>query len=579
MDELVLLPTPQRVETLGGAYTGGFTVDDDAVRVGHEVFNKREGYVLTLRDNAVSVEAADGAGAYYAKQTLTQLKRLATWGVALPNVRVTDWPDLAHRGVMVDISRDKVPTMATLRQTVDLLASLKVNQLQLYTEHTFTYAAHEVVWQNASPMTAEQVRELDAYCAERFIELVPNQNCFGHFERWLKHPAYADLAETPDGFVDAWGQHRPAGTLSPLDARSIALVDGLLSEILPCFKSNRVNVGCDETFELGQGHSATACAERGVGRVYLEYLNKVIGCAKRFGRAAQYWGDVVLEHPGLVSELPSDAVALLWGYEADHPFDEQAQRFAEAGVPFYVCPGTSGWNSFVGRTPNMRNNIARATKGACEHGAAGLLITDWGDHGHWQPLPVSWAGYAWGAAMSWARGANGALNLARALDLHVYRDRAGVMGRHTLELGGAYRLCGKPIHNAAWPARLMYEPVVDLPHDVTACTMRNAAEAVEAAIAALPRARMERNDAELIQKEWQLAADLFMHGCKIGVARCDANRAPIAALAANVRQSLSRALGELITQHETIWRQRNREGGLIDSAGRLRKLQQMYAAG
>lgn len=577
MDEIVLLPVPRRIEPLGGAYVGELTTDEDRVTI--EAFDRREGYALTLNKGGITIEAADRAGAFYAEQTLSQLRWLATVGVTLPNMRITDWPDFAHRGVMLDISRDKVPTMATLRGVVDLLASLKLNQLQLYTEHTFAYTSREVVWQDASPMTPDQARELDAYCEERFIELVPNQNCFGHFERWLKHKPYADLAETPGGFVDAWNAYRPASTLNPLDERSIELVKELLTELLPCFTSAQVNIGCDETFELGKGRSASACAERGVGRVYLDHLLQVIGCAEWHGRTAQYWGDVVLEHPKLVGGLPRDAVALLWGYEADHPFDAQARCFAEAGVPFYICPGTSGWNSLLGRTTNMRNNITHASTAACDHGATGMLTTDWGDNGHWQPPPVSWAGYAWGAAMSWARKTNATLDLAQAIDLHVYRDRAGVMGQTTLGLGDAYRLCGGPIHNAAWPARLMYEPGVELPADVTTESLRAAVMSIDQHTVALPRAQMQRDDAGCVLEEWRLATDLFQHGCRLGIARCEAGRAPITALPVGIKVTLADELAGLIDRYEATWRQRNREGGLADSAGRLRQLLDQYRPG
>ena len=88
---------------------------------------------------------------------------------------------------MLDISRNRVPTMQTLLELVDLLASWKINQLQLYTEHTFAYRNHPIVWADASPMTGEEILALDAYCRERFIELVPNQNSYGHMTPWLIH--------------------------------------------------------------------------------------------------------------------------------------------------------------------------------------------------------------------------------------------------------------------------------------------------------------------------------------------------------------------------------------------------------
>ena len=106
---------------------------------------------------------------------------------------------------MLDISRDKVPTMETLYALVDLLAGWKINQLQLYTEHTFAYRQHPEVWAEASPLTGQEILGLDAYCRKRFVELVPNQNSFGHMHRWLKHARYAPLAEVNSFDVDHTG--------------------------------------------------------------------------------------------------------------------------------------------------------------------------------------------------------------------------------------------------------------------------------------------------------------------------------------------------------------------------------------
>ena len=104
-----------------------------------------------------------------------------------------------RRGYMLDVSRDKVPTLATLKQIVDLLKVCNYNQFQLYTEHTFRYSKHEAAWKNASPLTPAEIRELDLYCRMNDIELVPNQNSFGHLERWLKLPEYNHLAAMPKG--------------------------------------------------------------------------------------------------------------------------------------------------------------------------------------------------------------------------------------------------------------------------------------------------------------------------------------------------------------------------------------------
>ena len=118
---------------------------------------------------------------------------------ALPAVHIRDWPDIEVRGAMLDVSRDRVPTRATLERLVGILAAARYNHLQLYVEHTFAYRDHEEVWRHASPLTVDDMRWLDDLCAAHGIELVTNQNCFGHMGRWLSHDGYRQRAECPDG--------------------------------------------------------------------------------------------------------------------------------------------------------------------------------------------------------------------------------------------------------------------------------------------------------------------------------------------------------------------------------------------
>ncbi len=160
----------------------------------------------------------------------------------------------------------------------------------------------------------------------------------------------------------------------------------------------------------------------------------------------QFWGDIILKHPELIGELPEGIIALNWGYDAGHPYDEEGEKFEAAGVPYYVCPGTGSWNSIAGRTDNTIANLREAAEQGERHGAVGYLMTDWGDAGHPHPLPVSYLGFAWGAALSWCRASNESLDLTRALDLHVFYDAAGVMGQLAYDLGKAAS-ASKPLPN------------------------------------------------------------------------------------------------------------------------------------
>lgn len=287
-------------------------------------------------------------------------------------------------GYMLDVSRFRVPTMETVKRQVDILAELGYNHFQLYTEHTFAYPGHEDVWREASPFTPAEIRELDAYCADRGIELVPNQNSFGHLEHWLRHPAYNRLAEAPQGGTtcNGWVCARPA-SLCPTDPSSVAFVAGLYDALFPCFRSKYVNVGGDETMELlddGKvrvGRSAAEIRAKGPHRVYVEFLNRLHGLVAARGHEMMFWGDIVLQKPELVKDLPKDLIALDWGYEADHPFARETKALREAGLRFVVCPGTSTWCSLLGRTDVMMANIDNAVENGERNGAMGALLTDW----------------------------------------------------------------------------------------------------------------------------------------------------------------------------------------------------------
>jgi hypothetical protein len=523
----------------------------------------QQAYRLRIDGTGITAEAHDCTGLFYAAITLAQLVR--HYGNSLPFCEIEDAPDFKVRGVMMDVSRDKVPTMETLYWLIDHLAELKYNHLQLYVEHTFAYQNHREVWKDASPLTPEEIRALDAYCKDRCIDLVPNQNSFGHLERWLAYPLYLELAELPQGGAPLpWGgfQEKPS-SLCPTDDRSLKLLRELYDEYLPNFSSHLFNVGCDEPFDLrGHGRSHEQVKELGEGRVYLDYILKLHQLVSERGKQMAFWGDIIINHPEYIPELPSDTLVLEWGYEANHPFDAHGALFAASKIPFCVCPGTSTWNSLSGRTDNMQANILSAAENGLRHNACGLIVCDWGDWGHWQPLGLSFPGFTYAAGASWNLAAIRDIDLAAACDAHV----AEGYGKLLLDIGEVYRLAGAPRGNSTELFHILSKPMTrPLLAGVTTETL----EAVLHRLLALEKSIPKQST--ILEQELAHTFTMLRAACHRGIAILSNSIHEPA-----TRRQLARELDHATESLTHIWKLRNREGGLKESLARFMPIRAEY---
>jgi hexosaminidase len=414
--------------------------DKPAIRViqSESTPNHHEGYTLTIRKSGIRIHYREEAGLRAALATLRQL--LPEYRRRLPCLTIQDYPDFSRRGVMLDVSRGRVPNLRTLLDLVELLASFKINEFQLYTEHTFAYRNYRPVWNGWGPLTGKEIEELDAYCQALGIDLVPNQNSFGHLRYWLEYPPLKKLAEVSEPYESADGTFlRYPTTLAPNHPDTLPFLRELYDELLPHFSSAHFNVGCDETWDLGRGQSRALCEKKGKGRVYLDFLKKIHREVSSRNRRMQFWGDIILHYPGLIKQLPKDVIALNWGYEKDHPFEREAGTFAKSKLPFYVCPGTSTWMSMMGRHDTALANLRHAADAGRKHGALGFLNTDWGDGGHPQPLAVSYLPYLVGAAVSWCARSFDESLLVPVLSRDVFHDPTQRTAKAALALGFAHR--------------------------------------------------------------------------------------------------------------------------------------------
>jgi len=545
-----------------------------------------EAHRISISASGVQVEYSGIEGFHAAVATLRQIFR--EHGRRLPCLRIHDWPDFPRRGVMLDVSRGRVPRLETLLELVDHLADFKINEFQLYTEHTFAYRTYKPVWQGWGALTAGDIQRLYGRCRELGIDLVPNQNSFGHLRYFLEHPRVKPLAEVNRPYEDASGEFvRRPSTLAPNHPGTLRFLSELYDELLPNFCSRFFNVGCDETWDLGRGQSDELCRRKGKGRVYLEFLKKVQREVSARGRQMMFWGDIILNHPELIRELPKNVIALNWGYEANHPFERETKLFAKSKIPFYVCPGTSTWMTLIGRHDNALANLRRAADAGRKHSAIGYLITDWGDGGHPQPLAISYVPYLAGAALSWCADSFDDSRLPSSqtrntqyetrlpallhiLSRDVFHDPTGRIAKAAFTLGLAHRKLNYTEPNATPLGAVIAAP---RPEDrelfcrhglkyysrLKSADIRSALREIEKNRAEISRALNTRrsHQAKVLVRELDLAARMAAQSCKFMLWQ-KAVAAGKTSLARSLAKKGIRELQKLEKEFNACWPLRNK---------------------
>ena len=353
-----------------------------------------EGYLLDVCENEITVKADGEAGAFYAIQTLRQIFEEET----VPCLTVKDYPDFKYRGIYQDITRGKIPTVDTLKRLIDMAAYYKINVLQLYVEHVYDFIECREINTEGSYVTADELRELDEYCKERFIDFQPSLSTFGHMFEILNMPKHRHLSVLKDYENNScrWIDRHAHHTIDPELDESFELVKSLIDQYAPNFTSDYFNICCDETFDLKSGYPEEREAE-----LYVSFVKKIIDYVKSKGKKVMMWADIILKHTDKISELPDDVILLNWYYRSDPP-ENNVAIFKEYGRPQIVCPGTGSWLRFCEKVETEEANVTKLIDLAYKYGALGALTTNWGDWGNPASIESASYGLVLGAAKSWA---------------------------------------------------------------------------------------------------------------------------------------------------------------------------------
>jgi hypothetical protein len=392
---------------------------------------RAEGYVIVAEKSEAHVIGATANGVFYGAQTIKQLIRTDGEQPRIHLATIRDWPAMPYRGFQDDLSRGPVPTLEFQKKQIRTYATYKLNFFSPYFEQSLAYRSNPLLAPPVGAMSREDVKALVAYARRYHVDVIPEQEAFGHLHHMLKYELYATLAETPHGHV-----------LSPGQPGSIALIKQLFAEIDTLFPSKFVHIGADETFELGRGQTKDRMTKEGEGVVYLDFLKQIEAALRPNGKKLLFWADIAEKHPELVKSLPKDMIAVAWDYWSTKGFERKIKPFTDAGIETWVAPGVGSWNRVYPNNDVALRNIQGFIRDGQHLGATGVLNTSWDDDGE-AIFNQTWYGILFGAAASWQKGEASIDDFRQAFGLQFHGDASGRIDSAQQKLSDAHALLAK----------------------------------------------------------------------------------------------------------------------------------------
>jgi hexosaminidase len=311
-------------------YTDSLPLSNAAAEMSDEM--KPEGYAIIPDGKGLALTAATDSGIFYALQTVKQLITGYGTNAVLHAAKIRDWPAMKYRGLDDDLSRGPVTTLDFEKKMVRTIAAYKINLYSPYFEHTAAYASNPLIAPPGGGISASDAAALVAYARPYHVTIVPEQEAFGHLHNALIWEQYQPLAENPHGAV-----------LSPTQPGSIALIKQEFSELAAEYPSPFLHIGADETVDLGIGQTKTDVDARGLGQVYLDFLQQIVAALQPLQRKLLFWGDIAVGSPDLLKAVPqsfrSSTIAIAWEYNPQPKgYSKLLTPFTNAGFETWVSP-------------------------------------------------------------------------------------------------------------------------------------------------------------------------------------------------------------------------------------------------
>jgi len=289
-------------------------------------------------------------------------------------------------GLMLDASRNAVPTVNTVKYILRRMALMGMNTAMLYTEDTYEVSSQPYFGYLRGRYTQAELRELDDYADKLGIEMIPCVQALGHLAQMLRWPVFAEVRDTSDILLAA----------SP---KTYLLLEEMLRAASAPYRSKRIHIGMDETHNLGLGRYLQLNGFRQRFDIINEHLKKVVNITDQLGLHPMIWSDMFFrlssksggyydkesEIPQHVAgEIPKSVQLVYWDYyhaEKEFYLDWIGRHRALGHEPVFAS-GVWTWQAFWANFNKAQVDNEAGMLACKESGVQEAFTTAWCDDGN-----------------------------------------------------------------------------------------------------------------------------------------------------------------------------------------------------
>lgn len=288
--------------------------------------------------------------------------------------------------VMVDCSRNAVKTVEEMKRFITLLAKMGYNEIDLYMEDTYTIEGEDFFGYMRGKYSPEELKEIDDFAFSLGVEVVPFIQVLGHLNQMFQWGAYKDILDI-DRIM-----------LVGAD-RSYELIEKMIVSLKKCFRSRKIHLGMDETYELGKGKYRDINGEVPVSEIFISHVEKVYKIVKKHDMIPLMWGDMFFSiftgkhnfmeldtvdfNEEFRKKVPEDLTVFFGNYsptEVEY-YEQMIKNYKNLTNNLACIGGAWKWTGWNGQNYTAVPATIAALQACINEGVRYFSLSLWGDNG------------------------------------------------------------------------------------------------------------------------------------------------------------------------------------------------------